>query len=128
MYKNILPQYLVGEVTDVVVYPHVADFRAARQEMLRQGLFETDYTWYAKLGAWLTSLFVTSIVLSLGPEMGIMEHCTATRLLGAAIMGLFWQQLAGLGHDLGHSGVTHDFHLDHKIGSVLSAFMGLSVW
>ena len=48
-------------------------------------------------------------------------------MVGAAIMGVFWQQLAGLGHDLGHSGVTHDFHLDHKIGSILSAFMGLSV-
>lgn len=128
VYKNMLPQYLVGDVTDVVVYPHVADFRAARQEMLRQGLFETDYTWYAKLGAWLATLFVTSILLSLGPEMGLMKPCTATRMVGAAIMGLFWQQLAGLGHDLGHSGVTHDFHLDHKIGSVLSAFMGLSVW
>ena len=48
------------------------------------------------------------------------------RLMGAACMGVFWQQLAGLGHDLGHSGVTHDFHLDHRIGSTLSALMGLS--
>merc|ERR1719389_607213 len=46
---------------------------------------------------------------------------------GAAVLGIFWQQLAGIGHDLGHSGVTHDFYLDHIIGSVLSAFMGLSV-
>ena len=28
---------------------------------------------------------------------------------------------------MGHSGVTHDFHKDHIIGSILSAFMGLSV-
>ena len=127
VYKNMLPQYLVGEVTDVVVYPHVADFRAARQEMLRQGLFETDYTWYAKLGLWLTALFVSAVALSLHAELGLMAECMCTRMAGAALMGLFWQQLAGLGHDLGHSGVTHDFHLDHKIGSVLSAFMGLSV-
>jgi len=26
-------------------------------------------------------------------------------MLGAALMGVFWQQLAGIGHDLGHSGV-----------------------
>jgi delta8-fatty-acid desaturase len=41
-------------------------------------------------------------------------------------MGLFWQQLAGVGHDLGHTGVTHIFHRDHLIGSGLGALMGLS--
>ena len=34
-------------------------------------------------------------------------------MLGAALIGVFWQQLAGIGHDLGHSGVTHDFYKDH---------------
>ena len=51
VYKNMLPKYLVGEVTDVVVYPHVADFRAARQEMLRLGLFKTDYRRASPLSA-----------------------------------------------------------------------------
>jgi delta8-fatty-acid desaturase len=124
VYKQLLPAFLVGEVTDVVVYPHVADFRAARQEMLRQGLFETDYTYYAKLGTWMAFLFVTSVLLSLGHIGG---GGAGMRMLGAAIMGICWQQLAGLGHDLGHSGVTHDFHTDHKIASCLSAVMGLSV-
>jgi len=120
----MLPHFLVGEVTDCVVYPHVADFRAARQEMLRQGLFETDNRYYLKLGAWLATLFFGSLAMSLG-HVGGGGACV--RMLGAAIMGIFWQQLAGLGHDLGHSGVTHDFKLDHKIGSFLSCLMGLSV-
>jgi len=72
----------------------------------------------------MTSLFVSSLALSLGWVGG---GTTAVRMFGAAIMGIFWQQLAGLGHDLGHSGVTHNFHTDHFIGSILSAFMGLSV-
>ena len=66
-------------------------------------------------------LFVGSLYLTLGCE-GFGAH-----MAGAAAMGIFWQQLAGLGHDVGHSGVTHDFHTDHKIGSVLTAFMGLSL-
>ena len=33
VYKTMLSPYLMGEVTDVPVYPHVADFRKARQEM-----------------------------------------------------------------------------------------------
>ena len=45
VYRNMLPAYLVGECSDVIVYPHVADFRAARQKMLEEGWFETDYTW-----------------------------------------------------------------------------------
>merc|ERR1711871_751538 len=124
VYRNMLPQYLVGEVTDVVVYPHVADFRAVRDLLLREKAFESNYWWFARLGVWLVSLFTAAITLSLGV---LGDGSTSHRLAGAAIMGLFWQQLAGLGHDLGHSGVTHDFHTDHAIGSFLSAFMGLSV-
>merc|ERR1719443_2620009 len=120
----MLPKYLVGECIDVKVYPHVADFREARQQMLRDGLFETDYSWYAKLGVWLTSWFVGALAFSLGYVGG---GTTSMRMVGAAMMGVFWQQLAGLGHDLGHSGVSHDFHFDHLIGSALSALMGLSV-
>lgn len=124
VYRTMLPTYLIGECTDVVVYPHVADFRAARQQMLEDGLFETDYTWYAKLGLWLAGLFVSALALSLGFVGG---GSTFSRMCGAATMGIFWQQLAGLGHDLGHSAVTHNFHKDHFIGSVLSSLMGLSV-
>jgi len=121
VYKTMLPAYYVGEVTDVVVWPHVEDFRKARQELLRRGLFETDYRFYARLGAWLATLFFGSLYLSLGCES------YSAHMWGAVAMGVFWQQLAGVGHDLGHSGVTHNFHLDHKIGSVLTSLMGLSV-
>ena len=71
---------------------------------LTAGLFETDYTYYAKLALWLVSLFGTALSLSLG-YLGTGLG-SAGRLLGAAVMGIFWQQLAGLGHDLGHSGVS----------------------
>jgi len=124
VYKNMLPQYLVGEVTDCPVYPHVADFREARQQMLREGLFETDMMYYYKLGSWLAFLFGSALALSLDFVGG---GTFGAHMLGAAILGIFWQQLAGVGHDLGHSGVTHDFHTDHKLGSFLSSLMGLSV-
>merc|ERR1712048_1432298 len=39
VYKHMLPPYLVGEVSDLTVPPHVKDFRAIRQELLRRGLF-----------------------------------------------------------------------------------------
>jgi delta8-fatty-acid desaturase len=124
VYKTMLPAYLIGACTDVVVYDHVADFRAARQEMLEDGLFETDMGYYAKLGAFICSWFVVSLLLTLDVVGG---GSYTAHMVGAACMGIFWQQLAGVGHDLGHSGISHDFHLDHKAGSVMSAFLGLSL-
>jgi delta8-fatty-acid desaturase len=124
VYEKMLPAYLIGKCNDAKVYEHVLDFREARQEMLKQGLFETDYGWYAKLTVWLVTLFLSALALSLGLIGG---GGTCARMIGAAMMGIFWQQLAGLGHDLGHSGVTHNFHKDHMIGSALAAFMGLSI-
>jgi len=120
VYKHMLPPFLMGEVSDYAVCPHVADFRAVRQELLRRGLFETDLWFYAKQSSWLAALLLGGLWLSLGWDS------TSAHLCGAAVIGIFWQQLAGIGHDLGHSGVTHVFWLDHLIGSALAALMGIS--
>mmetsp|Transcript_69868 Transcript_69868/g.195841 ORF Transcript_69868/g.195841 Transcript_69868/m.195841 type:complete len:524 (-) Transcript_69868:102-1673(-) len=121
VYKNMLPAFLIGEASDYKegICPHVMDFRAVRQELLRRGLFETDPRFYAKMGTWYVFLFSSALHLSLYGQW-------STRLAGAVLMGVFWQQLAGLGHDLGHSGVTHVFWKDHLIGSVLASLMGIS--
>mmetsp|Transcript_50538 Transcript_50538/g.159105 ORF Transcript_50538/g.159105 Transcript_50538/m.159105 type:complete len:556 (+) Transcript_50538:122-1789(+) len=120
VYKHMLPPYLVGEVSDYTVYPHVADFRAVRQELLRRGLFKTGMRFYAKMGTFLLALLSCALWLSVGCSS------LAAHMCGAAVLGVFWQQLAGIGHDLGHSGVTHVFWLDHMIGSSLAALMGIS--
>eukprot|EP00435_Cladocopium_sp_Y103_P031275 s1696_g7.t2 len=79
VYKQLLPPMLIGEATNVTVPPHVQDFREVRQELLRRGLFETDMRFYAKMAAWLISLFLLSLYLSTG--------CTSTtsHMLGAAV-------------------------------------------
>ena len=41
-------------------------------------------------------------------------------VLSAIQLGFFWQQLAFVGHDLGHHVVTHD----RKLDDILSAFFG----
>ena len=71
--------------------------------------------------AWHLLLLLGGLYLSLA------SGSVAGRMLGSALVGVFWQQLAGIGHDLGHSGVTHNFYKDHLIGSLLSSVMGLSV-
>jgi len=75
---------------------------------------------YMKMAAWLAGLFFGALWLSL------TGTSVSSRMAGAGLMGLFWQQLAGIGHDLGHSAVSHVFWKDHLIGSSLAALMGLS--
>jgi fatty acid desaturase len=119
--KTMLPPFLVGEVTDVPVYPHVQDFRALRQELLRKGMYHTEWKFYAKLSLFMATLLVTALYLS------VMCETMASHMLGAALLGIFWQQLAGVGHDLGHSSVTRNFYSDHWIGSTVGCgLMGIS--
>ncbi|CAB9519250.1 Bifunctional delta 6-fatty acyl acetylenase/desaturase [Seminavis robusta] len=122
IYKKWLPPYLIGQVTDVPVYPHVQDFRDIRQELMRRGLFETNPVYYYKLYAWFATLFVSSLYLTLQCQS------TAAHMLGATLMGMFWQQLAGWGHDIGHSSISHNFQYDNLVGSTIgSAVLGISV-
>jgi len=121
IYNSMLPPFLIGEVTDMPVYQHVEDFRAVRQELLRRGLFETSKVFYRNIFLWLASLFLSSLYFSLA--------CTSTtsHMIGALFMGAFWQQFAGVGHDLGHSSISHNFYTDHYIGSLFGCmFMGIS--
>lgn len=121
IYKKWLPTYLIGEVTDAPVYPHVQDFRNIRQELLRRGLFETDPSYYYKMFTWYACLFVTSLYLTLACQS------TLAHMIGAVCMGFFWQQLAGWGHDIGHSSITHNFQHDNWVGSTIGcALMGIS--
>ena len=123
VYSNMLPAFFIGTIVPgaITVPDHLRDFRSLRREMLRLGLFESNTGYYAKLCIWYGFLLATALVLTLACSKAWLHMC------GAAVMGLFWQQLAGFGHDLGHSSVTNDFWRDHLIGSCLTVFMGLSL-
>ena len=98
--------------------PHVEDFRMLHTFFQRKGLYKTNSMFYIKLCAWLLSLFSSSLYFSL----------TYHPILGGLLMGLFWQQLAGIGHDLGHSSVFQNSMINnHRMGSFLTSLMGLSL-
>ena len=53
---------------------------------------------------------------------------TWAQLLGAFFLGFFFQQVAFLGHDLGHNGVTHDRFWDQALGVVFGPLLtGISI-
>lgn len=120
--RFILPRYFVGKLKEPqVVAPHVKAFRAVRQELLRRGMFEVPAGYYNSLYVWLASLFAGSLYFT------VACSTFTSHLLGAVLMGLFWQQFAGLAHDLGHSAVWKNADTDRRISSIFtSSLTGLS--
>jgi delta8-fatty-acid desaturase len=46
----------------------------------------------------------------------------------AVLLGMFWQQVAFLGHDAGHNGITHNRHIDGVIGLIVGNLLtGISM-
>jgi len=121
IYKK-LPSYFVGIVSQPPVSNFVKEHRQLRQELMRNGFFETSPTFYIGYGLWLTTLFVSAL------------YCTITcntcneHMIGAILLGLTWQQLAFLGHDIGHNAVSHNRRLDLISGIVIgNTFGGISL-
>ena len=117
VYRSMLPHFYVGDVVDYKESEFVKEHREMRQMLLEQGLFETRQSYYWGLGAWLAflafSVLYTSLVCS----------STAAHLTGAALLGTFWQQMAFLGHDIGHNAVSHVRVRDSVGGLLVGNFL-----
>jgi delta8-fatty-acid desaturase len=101
VYKTLLPTFYVGDIVDYKLSEFVVEHRALRQKLLKEGLFATHPSFYVKLTAWLASLLGAALYFTLGCAS------TSAHMTGAAFLALFWQQLAFLGHDIGHNAVSH---------------------
>ncbi|GMH84033.1 hypothetical protein TrVE_jg10249 [Triparma verrucosa] len=119
IYKDMLPSFYIGDVTDSLDGTEfVKEHRAIRQELLRRGLFETNsYYYYLKI-VWLSFLLVSAVSLTLlGPSKSF-------RLGGAVFMAAFWQQLAFIGHDVGHNAISHKKWKDTTLGIIFGNTLG----
>lgn len=97
-------------------------FRLLTKEMEQAGLFETDYMFYYKKMVIYTALF-SSILAGVFLSDRILVHA-----LAGAMLGIFWQQMAFIGHDLGHNAVTHNRLYDSYLGLFVGNFCtGISI-
>lgn len=93
--------------------------REVDRGMRADGWYEPAYAFYGKLGVGLALLFACAVALT----------ARGAWVSGALATAAFWQQAAGLGHDLGHSSVFRRREHNLRAGSWLSAVTGLSsVW
>lgn len=98
------------------------DFAALRAALEREGWYDTSYAFYAGQAAWLSFLFGLACTLTLH------AHTLAHTLAAAAASALFLQQTAFVGHDAGHSAITHRRGADRAIGLVVGPLLtGLSI-
>jgi len=118
VYEHKLPNFFVGDIVDYVVPPFVAEHRAMRQELLRRNRFETRPSFYLVLVAWCALLLGGAIYLT------AMRPTVAEHMAGAVLLAAFWQQVAFVGHDIGHNAVTHDRSKDLWWGVALGNLTG----
>jgi delta8-fatty-acid desaturase len=124
VFQHILPRFYRGQLKDpsASVPPHVEALRQVRQDLLAKNQFIVPRSYYVKLHAWLATLFLAALYYTV-----IRTDSLAWQMTGAVLLGLFWQQYAGLGHDIGHTAVTKNWTDDHWAGSSWgAAFTGLS--
>lgn len=122
--QKILPNFQIGVLADSEVI--LTDSKLAREfrdlfnKLHSNGFFENKYGFYILEGIKCLSLLFLSIWF-------IMNNPTNSAfivIIAAFFMAAFWQQLAFVGHDLGHNGVTGIMEVDHFIGILVGNFFG----
>ncbi|KAJ7351734.1 hypothetical protein OS493_035799 [Desmophyllum pertusum] len=106
-----LPAFKIGEVAEECKRSEsslVKDYRKVREEIER-GL-DTNYWFYVGHGIHLSVIFA---VLVYGV---VYSNNVYIQVASSITMALFWQQIAFVGHDLGHTAVTHNLKMDGLIG------------
>ena len=79
-------------------------------------MFEPEPFFYIKICIWLAFLFAAGIYCA------VVFH---EPISSGLFICFFWQQIAFVGHDLGHTSVTYNSFQDQMLGMVLNMFLGI---
>jgi len=122
--RHMLGRYYVADM-ESPTHGELPAYQKAHRQMVEKfheaGLYDTNYTFYARRGALMAAF------ISLGVYFTFQHNVFASAIFIAA----FWQQAAFLGHDAGHSGITHVRKWDNAIGLFAGNFcngIGISWW
>lgn len=132
MFTNFHPNYVWEKklpffhCADVVGKParteEQKDFHELRQRLLREGKFETKLAgFYLPTLLWIFSLLSAAIYFTVACDS------FQSRMVGAVFLGVYFQQMAFVGHDIGHNAVTHNRPTDLYLGQVLTSLFGVSI-
>jgi len=101
--------------------PLAEDIAKLLKKLKNLGAFKPDYWFHASRGAIIVVLFTLCLYF-------LQSSSYLSTFFSAVCLGLYWQQFAFTGHDLGHHGVTHNAKLDHTLGFLFgNAMQGISL-
>mmetsp|Transcript_71737 Transcript_71737/g.115818 ORF Transcript_71737/g.115818 Transcript_71737/m.115818 type:complete len:584 (+) Transcript_71737:117-1868(+) len=105
----------------------VADYRQLRRQIIELGLFEIDRGFFVRKFLMFLSLLVGAAVCSCRSGDPAAHQWSLT-LAGAVMLGVFFQQMAGLGHDVGHNSIVHNRPCDRMLGLIFGNLLsGISM-
>jgi fatty acid desaturase len=97
-------------------------YRELTASLEKENMFETNLFFYLKLFTFFASLFA-SVLAGVFLSDNFWVHCVS-----GVLLGLFWQQVAFVGHDLGHNAITHNRKLDSALGLLFgNLFTGVGI-
>ena len=115
-----LHKYEIGVLDDYSESALEKDYMSLRESILREGLFVTNKSFYILEWSRVITILLVSLYFSLFMD--------GYNLIGAALLGIFWQQLAFSGHDAGHNAITHVRDKDSRLGLVVGNLLtGISM-
>lgn len=128
---SLLPAFRIGRVSDAKpVTPLVRDFREFHDRAAEHGLMERDLGWYCgKLLMYQMMLAaVVGIVYACHSGHVANDHIVPAVLGASVLLGVYWQQMAFIGHDTGHMTVFVDRLQDWSFGLIVGNFLtGISI-
>ena len=122
---NYLAKYKFGTVSDYNTSEVYQAFNALSDEIYSSSLMDTNYFWY--FGKLMISFAILAFAVAFY-KIGGDSSSVTLQLIGGALLGIYFQQTAFLGHDTGHNGISHDRFCDTMFGVLVGpAMTGISI-
>jgi len=115
----LIRRFEIGSVKNYKSTKLAKNFEQLRQILVNDGLFNTNWIYYRLIFVWYNFLFIMVWILITSSESWKV-------LTGGLTLGLFWQQIAFLGHDVGHNSLSKDRRKDWLIAVAVTLFFGVS--
>ncbi|KAJ7092661.1 fatty acid desaturase-domain-containing protein [Mycena epipterygia] len=94
---------------------HSAAYKILHNRVRDAGLYDTRY---------ITGYGPEVLRYALLASLSAYAYSHAWFITSAVFLGLFWQQLTFVAHDLGHLGVTHNWTIDRLLGILIADWIG----
>ena len=109
---RMLRHYRIGTVDGYKVTPTVEEYRSLAASIESSPLMVTNRAFYIKLVLWFLFLAVSVITC----VIRYSDSFWVGSVLGGVALAVFFQQVAFVGHDLGHTAIFHDRVIDSRLG------------